>query len=279
MSTKRQSHTPSPQRVVLRPRSKSVTRSPRSRTQRIWHRISDQRLTGVIQAAASIAALILFIYGLIAAIHYVTVDSPNIQAQARIQTHLSAWQVIDVAQGQGGNGGRVEALQSLNNDGVALDLVTITGANLNGVQLPHASLYSAHLRDDDFLQANLKLAYLPFADLTRAYLASADLDAADLDHAELSNADLVNANLYYTQFTNTNLQGANLSGANLRKAGLQDANLRGANLTRADLEGASLRRANLTGAILRGALNTTAAQLAQAKSLKGTTMPDGTKHP
>lgn len=288
MSTKRQSHTPSSQRVVVRPRSKSLTRSPHSGRQRVWHRISDQRLTGVIQAAASIATLILFIYGLIAAIHYVTIDSPNIQAQARLQTHLSAWQIIDVAQGQGGSGGRIEALQALNNDGVALDLVTITGANLNDIQLPHAHLSNANLRDDDFLRANLKLAYLPHADLTNAYLAFSDLDAADLAQAKLSKADLVKANLYYTQLDDANLQGADLSGAdlrmatlggaNLQMATLNEANLRGVNLDGVNLRGARLVGADLTGANLRGSLNTTPAQLAQAKSLKGATMPDGTKH-
>jgi hypothetical protein len=37
--------------------------------------------------------------------------------------------------------------------------------------------------------------------------------------------------------------------------------------------------AYLTGANLRGAIGTTPKQLEQAKSLKGATMPDGSKHP
>jgi len=36
------------------------------------------------------------------------------------QRHYQAWQVINTAQGQGGNGGRIEAMQELNADGVPL---------------------------------------------------------------------------------------------------------------------------------------------------------------
>src|SRR5579884_3419511 len=34
------------------------------------------------------------------------------------QRHYQAWQVINTAQGKGGSGGRIEALQELNEDGV-----------------------------------------------------------------------------------------------------------------------------------------------------------------
>jgi hypothetical protein len=53
----------------------------------------------------------------------------------------------------------------------------------------------------------------------------------------------------------------------LRVADLRWADLRGANLSRADLSWATLIIARVTDE-----------QLAQAKSLKGATMPDGTKH-
>ena len=53
-------------------------------------------------------------------------------------------------------------------------------------------------------------------------------------------------------------------------------------LRRADLEGADLRDANLSNADLRWTnlydTDVTSAQLAQAKSLRGTTLPDGGRH-
>jgi uncharacterized protein YjbI with pentapeptide repeats len=76
-----------------------------------------------------------------------------------------------------------------------------------------------------------------------------------------------------------------LTGANLRGAYLSDdlvgVNLRYANLSNADLSFASLKGAsvsdvNLSGTNLKGAKEYTNEQLAQAESLVGATMPDGT---
>ena len=58
----------------------------------------------------------------------------------------------------------------------------------------------------------------------------------------------------------------------LAASDLEHATLRGANL-----QGAYLQDANLKDASLRGA-RVSRDQLATAKSLKGATMPDGTKH-
>ena len=63
----------------------------------------------------------------------------------------------------------------------------------------------------------------------------------------------------------------------LTEAYLGRASLRDADLSSADLRDADLRGANLCGANLREAI-VTDEQLAQAKSLRGAIMPDGTKH-
>jgi hypothetical protein len=68
------------------------------------------------------------------------------------------------------------------------------------------------------------------------------------------------------------LNGADLSGANLSWADLSWAFLGGA-----ELSGADLSKANLEGANLEGA-KVLPEQLAQAASLKGATLPDGTVH-
>jgi len=68
------------------------------------------------------------------------------------------------------------------------------------------------------------------------------------------------------------LDRADLIAANLRGANLHDAILTGANLRDANLGKANLEGANLSGA------NVTSEQLDKATSLKGATMPDGTKH-
>jgi hypothetical protein len=73
-------------------------------------------------------------------------------------------------------------------------------------------------------------------------------------------------------FVNANLEGADLEHVDLLEINLQGANLGGANLEGALLKDALLRYANLEGAIVSND------QLATAKSLERTTMPDGTKH-
>jgi len=89
-----------------------------------------------------------------------------------------------------------------------------------------------------------------------------DLYGADLHDACLRQIDLRNADLRKADLSETNLENTNLIGAKLHQA----------DLTGADLTGANLNGANLTGAIV------TNEQLAEAKSLKGATMPDGSIH-
>ncbi len=81
-------------------------------------------------------------------------------------------------------------------------------------------------------------------------------------------------NLYLSRrraaLADADLSYLNLSGTNLRGADLRRANLRRCDLTNVDLTAADLSGADLTAALV------TEVQLAQAKSLAGATLPDGT---
>lgn len=134
------------------------------------------------------------------------------------QKHYQAWQVINSAEGKGGDGGRVEALEELNADGVSLV----------GVDLSSAFLQGAKLR--------------------KAMLARAVFDGADARDAELAGADMENASL-----RSANFRGARLERVDLRGSALDDADLNGAQLREADLSGTSLENADLRDADLRGA--------------------------
>jgi uncharacterized protein YjbI with pentapeptide repeats len=114
-------------------------------------------------------------------------------------------------------------------------------------------LYESGLIDKDQKIVDLDGADLSEADLFRAQLSKADLSRANLSRANLSRANLVEAKLNSTVLIKTKLSEANLSGA--------------------DLRGASLSEASLDGAII------TNKQLDEARSLKGATMLDGSKHP
>src|SRR5271166_1073058 len=75
------------------------------------------------------------------------------------QKHYQAWQVINTAQGKGGSGGRLEALEELNADHVPLVGVDVSGAYLQGIKLAGSKLVrsnfsAADARNSDFRDAD-----------------------------------------------------------------------------------------------------------------------------
>jgi len=110
-------------------------------------------------------------------------------------------------------------------------------------------------------------------------LLGADLRGADLRGANLRGADLRGADLSRANLGGADLSGADLSGANLREANLHWADLISANVSRAYVGRTDLSLTDLTGADLRNVKELTVGQLEQAYSIKGATMPDGSKHP
>src|SRR5215210_6981864 len=154
-----------------------------------------------------------------------------------------------------------------------LELITKNEPLLN---LKNAGLDTADLREVTLHDACLKEVDLRRADLRGADLKGSDLKEADLRGANLSNADL----------SNTCLAGANLLPYDIR----HPSKLNATNLSNGsdpnDIDPsddhmipADLTGAYLSGANLRGATGMTPEELEQqAKSLKGATMPDGSKH-
>jgi hypothetical protein len=126
--------------------------------------------------------------------------------------HYQAWMVINSAHGQYGNGGRQDALQSLNDDHVSLVAVDISRASLPGVDLHDADLLRGNFAECDLRGAKFMHANLELADLRNANLREADLRGAVFRNANLSETDL----------TDANLDGASLEGANLMDADLSN---------------------------------------------------------
>jgi hypothetical protein len=131
------------------------------------------------------------------------------------QKHYQAWQVINTAQGKGGSGGRIDALQELDADGVALTGVDVRDAFLQNVKLPGANLARSSLGSADMRGAVLHDASLEDANLISANLRGADLRSTYCRDANFHEADLTNADL-----TDADLANVNFIGADLRKADL-----------------------------------------------------------
>lgn len=151
------------------------------------------------------------------------------------QRHYQAWQVINTAQGKGGSGGRIEALQELNADRVPLVGVDVSSAFLQGLKLE------------------------------RANLLRADFSSADLRRSDLQAADFTNADLHFANFRESNLENASFQSANMTNVDLWGSDLAGAKLDDADISGADLRFADLRNIQWRQLKKVTAANIAGAK--------------
>ncbi len=201
------------------------------------------------------------------------------------QTVDQAWQVVSAGQVQGGNGGRVQALEFLNKEnqdlvgvdapGAFLPKLDLEGAKLNWANFRDSALDGANLREAELWRANLRNVYLgPFVadeedaeSLGPLNIASisllfdkeedanriANLEKSFLQGADLRMAYLVDASLREANVRFANLHGAVLDDAKLQQAKLEDASLQEASLVGAQLQGASLRGANLEDADIRGA--------------------------
>jgi hypothetical protein len=150
------------------------------------------------------------------------------------QKHYQAWQVINTAEGKGGSGGRIDALQELNDDRVALIGVDAASAYLEGVRLEKAQARRASFSSADLRSARFKRASLDDADLHWANLRGADLRECKLTGARMDDADLFEANL----------AGADVAAASLERADLRGANLNGIRHWR---EIKAIREANIFG--------------------------------
>jgi len=149
------------------------------------------------------------------------------------QKHYQAWQVINTAQGKGGSGGRIEALQELNADGVPLVGVDVSGAflqsiHLQGARLVRSNFSGADLRDSDFA----------FADFSDADLRSANMRQGNLHNAHFPHVHLDNADLWGADLSSADLSGAEIDSADLRFANLANVHWR-------DLR--TLKNANIYG--------------------------------
>ncbi len=196
-----------------------------------------------------------------------------------------------------------------------LSVNTVTIRFKNGTNLSGANLSKASLRGTDLSDANLERANLKEADLTQANLTRVNLKEANLVEAKMSRAKrtvvvifLINlgrrVRIEHSKWDDLEKgydsspgwgvlsprEAKNLlkkSGGNkarliavgfkpfrlkVVKLEAETTNLQEADLTDADLTGVDLSGVNLYKAIV------TPGQLGKAQSLKGTTLPNGTKH-
>ena len=119
----------------------------------------------------------------------------------RKQKHYQAWQVINTAQGKGGSGGRIEALSELNEDGVPLVGVDVSGAFLHGRPFDQGRSLAFQLRSGRSAQCNPSLRAISASLIFISPICAAPTPPR--------------ANFTEASFIDSDLKGANLSGADL----------------------------------------------------------------
>ena len=189
--------------------------------------IKRQASISIFSQLAILAAIVAFIGG------------ENVRRNNEV---FAAWQTITSAEGQSGNGGRIEALQFLNSRPLRFPWIGWTKEDwywderqqkcklkrligrrwkrepLVGLSAPDAYLANIHLCGANLIEADLRGADLKGADLSRADLDDADLSEAQLWDADLSGADLSRADLIFVYLSGTNLNGVDFSEASLLEA-------------------------------------------------------------
>lgn len=166
--------------------------------------LSNWRFLEVLEYLSSFSVLVAVIF-------YFSESGDRVK-----QRHYQAWQVINTAQGKGGSGGRIEALQELNEDKVPLIGVDVSLAFLKGLKLEHARLARADFHSADVRDADMEGADFSNADLHSANLRNANLVNASFADADITNVDLVGSSLEGADFDGADLEGADLSKADLR---------------------------------------------------------------
>jgi uncharacterized protein YjbI with pentapeptide repeats len=193
---------------------------------------------------------------------------------------------------------------------VVLDYDDLTGVDLSGdymtnVDISNTFLSNANMNGSILAYDNLSISIMQNINLSDTSLHGVDLHGSDLTGADLSrallNCDSIAVGKAALDWEKLqvcpNLNGVNLTGATLKDTDLKGVNLSRVNLTHASLSGAllncnilqgtsycvNLSSANLSGvdlskANLKGAIVDTALLEKEAKSLKGTIMPDGSIH-
>jgi hypothetical protein len=133
------------------------------------------------------------------------------------QKHYQAWQVINTAQGKGGSGGRIDALEELLQDGVSLigvDLgnAFLAGIDLSGAELTRSSFHGADLRNSEFRRAILTGADLEWANFRHSNLSGCQFQDANLKNADLNRANLAEADLSASDCSSVDFRSTNLLG-------------------------------------------------------------------
>ena len=213
----------------------------------ILYSLMNSALFGLLGYSGRFVLIVTFI---LAAITFFTEkDQREIEREnIRKQKHYQAWQVISLAEGKGGAGGRLDALRDLAKDNVPLNGIDLSFADLSGLDLPEASLVNTKFIEALLDSSNFQNSNISFSNLKRVKLRASRLDGVSFIKSDLTEADLSGSSIRRGNFSSANLINVDLSNTVL-----DEANFIGTDLVNANLEGAALFETKFYNSNLRGA--------------------------
>lgn len=219
--------------------------------ERILYSLRNSALFEILGYSGRFVLVVSFI---LAAITFFTEKDEREKERENIlkQKHYQAWQVINLAQGKGGGGGRLEALRDLAKDNIPLNGIDLSFADISGLDLPEASLVNtkfieASLDSSNFQNSNISLSNLKKVKLRASLLDGVSFIKSDLTEADLSGSSIRRGNFSSATLINIDLSNTVLDEANFNGADLRDANLEGAILFETKFYESNLQGANLKG--------------------------------
>ncbi|MDB9458194.1 pentapeptide repeat-containing protein [Dolichospermum circinale CS-545/17] len=157
--------------------------------------------------------------------------------QRQKQKEFQAWTIINNAAGKEVSGGRISALQDLNENGVELWKLVLDRANLSGITLENGKLANTSFND-----TQLECIEQKCSNFRKANLYQAQFQNARLNHIDFQETNLIDANLQ-----KASLEQAKFQKAHLYKANLEESTIKGANFQGADLEDTKFKDAIMCG--------------------------------
>jgi hypothetical protein len=162
--------------------------------------------------------------------------------QRERESHYQAWQVINGAQGKGGDGGRTLALRDLSKSGVPLRGVNLDGASLDGLKLAKganlirltartARVDTASIVRADFTYADFTGARLNFNTFVDCKFIKADFTGAKLHRSDLSRSKFVDSDFSHSFVRFSSLAATTFSPTNLTNASFLAVNFANADFT------------------------------------------------
>jgi len=178
------------------------------------------------------------------------------------QRRSAAWTTINLSQGKLGQAGRIDALESLNGDGISLSNMDFSNASLTGVRLPGADLSRSIFGNTDLSHADFQcpssfLRKLFSACRGASFVAAKFHDVAvfgaNFDHSDFSYAK-ISGKFYHRDLVNPTVDPARITNSKFFWARFSDVQLIDIDMTGSIFQDTSFKKVEFRNVILDGAI-------------------------